>query len=193
MCPACVCSRYCFQSLSKFYKSSFEHCHLMKKSQRKHSEQGFQSHLGTSGQAKVPAWTLEKHHSILYFPSFFEASPRAQWGQGTGSGWLQRDNLLRLMQSNTITLNWVLGQKVPTGSRHARALLLSLQQKRQLCLLPGTRMWSTTVSSWTCVVWLQNREIFVAFKSQCKILLHKVQWKLQKALAGCWQGWFIGK
>lgn len=90
--PAYVCSRYCFQSLSNFYKSSFEHLHLMKQSQRKHSKQGFQFHLGTSRQAKVPAWTSE---SIVVFSiphHFFEAVPRVQWGWGTSSAWLQGEN-----------------------------------------------------------------------------------------------------
>lgn len=187
--PACVCSTYCCQSLDNFYKSSFEHFRLMKQSQRKHSEKGFQCHLGTSRQAKVPAWALESIVAFYIAHHFLEASPRAWWGQGTGSGWLQGKNLLGLMQTDAVTgpCPW------PIGSHCARALLLSSGWKRQFCLLPATRMWSTTVSSWTCVVWLQNREIFVAFKSQCKILLHEVQWKLQKALAGCWQSWFIGK
>lgn len=195
MCPACVCSRHCFQNLSNFYKSSFEHFHLMKQSQSKHSEQGFQHRSGTSRQAKVPAWTLESIVAFYIPHHFFEASARAQWGQGKGSGWLQglKSVGTDAERHDHFVLGPVLGQKVPAGNWCARVLLLSLWRKRRFCLLPGTRTWSMTVSSWTCVVWLQNREIFVAFKNQCRILLHKVQWKLQKALAGCWQGWFIGK
>lgn len=180
--PACACSRSCFQSLSNSYKSCFEHFHVMKQSQRKHSEQGFQCSLGTSNQAKVPAWTLESITAFYIPHHFFEVSPRAWWAQGKGSGWLQGEKPLGLMQMDTIPLyiTLSLARRCPRG---ASLLQLSLWWKRQFCLSPGTRTWSATVSSWTCVVWLQNRGIFVAFKNQCKILLHKVQWKLHKVLA----------
>lgn len=85
--PACVCSRYCFQSLSNFCKSSFECFHLMKQSQRKHPEQGFQSHLGTSRQAKVPAWTLES--VLAFYILHFFRTPTPEPGEDMG--WAQPD------------------------------------------------------------------------------------------------------
>lgn len=39
--------------------------------------------------AKMPAWTFERIVAFYIPHHFFEASARAQWGQGKGSGWLQ--------------------------------------------------------------------------------------------------------
>lgn len=48
-----------FRASAIFIKAVLNTSLLMKQSQRKHLEQAFQSHLGTSRQEEVPAWTPE--------------------------------------------------------------------------------------------------------------------------------------